>query len=194
MEALALLYRRYRQRISLKRFMRVVDPPYWRLRDYLRAGKVREQRLHARSRAAATVEAVAATETTSGYRRLYPHLRQQGMRIGREWIRRVMGERGLQPPPPVKKKRSPLSVVVARDRPDCCSRFAREIVLLRAMIDRSCPIPAGSSLPFASRITVSGTPTLFPFLPLMRTPALDDVVTPKSKTVSDVITVMTIVL
>ncbi|MCC8998060.1 MAG: hypothetical protein LM522_00945 [Candidatus Contendobacter sp.] len=85
MEALALLYRRYRQRIWLKRFMRVVDPPYyWRLRDYLRAGKVREQRLHARSRAAATVEAVAATETTYDYRRLYPHLRQQGMRIGRE--------------------------------------------------------------------------------------------------------------
>jgi putative transposase len=79
---------------------------------------VREQRLHARSRAAATVEAVAATETTYGYRRLYPHLRQQGIRIGREWIRRVMGERGLQPPPPVKKKRSPLPVVVARDGPD----------------------------------------------------------------------------
>ncbi len=84
MEALALLYRRYRQRIWLKRFMRVVDPPYWRLRDCLRAGKVREQRLHARSRAAATVEAVAATETTYGYRCLYPRLRRQGMRIGRE--------------------------------------------------------------------------------------------------------------
>ena len=27
--------------------------------------------------------------------------------------------------------------MVARDRPDCCSRFAREIVLLRAMIDRT---------------------------------------------------------
>jgi len=95
----------------------VVDQPYWRLRDYLRAGRVRERRLHARSRATAAVEAVAAMETTYGYRRIYPYLHQQGMGIGRERIRRVMGERGLQPPSPAKKKRSPLPVVVERDWP-----------------------------------------------------------------------------
>lgn len=38
MASLARVYRRYRWRLSLKQFMRLMEQPYWRLRDSLRTG------------------------------------------------------------------------------------------------------------------------------------------------------------
>ena len=114
---LARLYRCYRARISLKGFMRLVGQPYWRLRDYWCAEAARSQRGGVGSRAATAVAEVAGAEPTYGYRRVYQALRQQHFPVGRERVRRLMGERGLQPPPPIKNKRPAHPVVAEADWP-----------------------------------------------------------------------------
>lgn len=117
MESLAEVYHEYQGRISLRGFMRLVDQPYWRLRDYRRREGQRRQREQALSQAAAAVRAVADEDASYGYRRVYQRLRQQGVEIGRECVRRLMGEMGLQPPPPAKKKRQKHAVVAEPDWP-----------------------------------------------------------------------------
>lgn len=114
---MARLYHRYRARISLRRFMRLVGQPYWRLRDYLRGGVVRKQRGRAGSWTRAAIMEIAGKEPTYGYRRVYHALRQRRIPIGRERVRRLMGALGLQPPPPIKKKRRSHAVVTERDWP-----------------------------------------------------------------------------
>jgi transposase InsO family protein len=118
MKMLAQLYHSYRTRISLKGFMRVVGQPYWRLRDYLRTSPQCRQRATAHGCAGAWIQAVAAAEPTYGYRRVYQALRQQHRPIGRERVRQRMGERGLQPPSPLKKKRPAPTVTAERDWPE----------------------------------------------------------------------------
>ena len=117
MPILAALYHRYRTRISLRRFMKLVGQPYWRLRDDLRDRPQRCQRVAAYRGAGAWVQAVAAAEPTYGYRRVYAVLRQQHRPIGRERVRHLMGDLGLQPPPPPKKKRPAPTVTAERDWP-----------------------------------------------------------------------------
>ena len=114
---LARLYRCYRARISLKGFMRLVGQPYWRLRDYLCAEAARSQRGEVGSRAATAVAEVAGAEPTYGYRRVYQALRQQHFPVGRERVRQLMGELGLQPPPPMKNPRPAHPVVAEVDWP-----------------------------------------------------------------------------
>jgi transposase InsO family protein len=106
------------QQVSLKGFMRVIDQPYWRLRDYLRGEEKRQRRDQALSQAAAEVTAAAAEDTSYGYRRVYQHLRGRGVEIGRECVRRLMGELGLQPPPPRKKQREKHEVTAVEDWPE----------------------------------------------------------------------------
>lgn len=98
MAALAKLYGQYRKRLSIKGFMRVVGQPYWRLRDYLQGGVRREQRDQLQSQAVTAIGGVAGAQPTYGYRRVYHRLRQQRTWIGRERVRRLMGELGLRPP------------------------------------------------------------------------------------------------
>ena len=57
----------------------------------------------------------AAQDPTYGYRRVYHHLCQVGVRIGRECVRQLMG---LQPPPPDKKKRLSQPVIAVEDWPE----------------------------------------------------------------------------
>jgi hypothetical protein len=97
--------------------MRVMGQPYWRLRDYLRASGPRRQRATAHRCAGVWVQAAAAAQPTYGYRRVYQALRQQHRPIGRERVRQLMGELGLQPPPPLKKKRPAPTVVAEHDWP-----------------------------------------------------------------------------
>jgi len=117
MATIAELYGHYRKRLSIKGFMRVVGQPYWRLRDYLQGGERRARRVRILSRAARAVAEVAGAQPTYGYRRVYQALRQQRTRIGRERVRRLMGEEGLQPPPPLKRKRPAPAVIAERDWP-----------------------------------------------------------------------------
>lgn len=123
MASLARLYRQYRTRLSLKGFMRALGQPYWRLRDSLRGDAARSQRLLVRSRAATAVAGVAGAEPTYGYRRVYHTLRQRRTPIGRERIRRLMGELRLQPPPP--RKGSPANC----SGPSCSDRQGFIIVV-----------------------------------------------------------------
>lgn len=116
-EDLAEVYRQYQGEVSLKGFMRIVDQPYWRLRDYRSGEEKRQARAQALSQAVAEVTAAAAEDTSYGYRRVYQHLRGKGVQIGRECVRRLMGELGLQPPPPRKKKREKHKVVGVADWP-----------------------------------------------------------------------------
>lgn len=97
--------------------MRLVDQPYWRLRDYRRSAAQRQRREHARSQAMAAVSAAAAVDPSYGYRRVYRHLGHQGVTLGRECVRRLMGELGLQPPPPQKKRREKTAVAAVADWP-----------------------------------------------------------------------------
>lgn len=117
-EYLAEVYREFQERISLKGFMRTVAQPYWRLRDYWHGEAARERRREAQSQAAAEIQQVAAEDDTYGYRRVYKRLRQKGVKLGRECVRQLMGELGLQPPPPAKKQRPKHEVVAEQDWPD----------------------------------------------------------------------------
>ena len=114
-EYLAEVYREYQGAVSLKGFMRIVDQPYWQLRDYLKGEEKRQHRKQALSQAAAEVTAAAAEGTSYGYRRVYQHLRNKGVEIGRECVRHLMGELGLQPPPLCKKKRNKQEVIAVED-------------------------------------------------------------------------------
>lgn len=117
MAAIAKLYDQYRQRLSIKGFMRVVGQPYWRLRDYLQGGARRERRGQLQSQAVTAIGGVAGAQPTYGYRRVYHRLRQQRIWIGRERVRLLMDELGLRPPPPMKKKRPAPPVVAECDGP-----------------------------------------------------------------------------
>lgn len=108
---MAEIYREYQDRMSLNGFMRAVDQPYWRLRDYLAAEDQRRQREQVRSQAAAEVKAAAAEDSNYGYRRIYQRLQGQGIEIGRECVRRLMGILGLQSPPARPPKREKRDVV-----------------------------------------------------------------------------------
>ena len=117
MDTLARIYRCDRARISLKGFMRLVGQPDWRLRDYLCAEATRRQRDGIGSRAATAVADVACAEPTYGYRRVYQTLRQQGVPVGRERVRRWMHKLGLRPPAPIKRKRPAPAVLAEQDWP-----------------------------------------------------------------------------
>ena len=97
--------------------MRLLDQPYWRLRDYLKGEEQRHRRRQALSQVAVEVAAAAAEDSSYGYRRVYWSLREKGSQIGREGVRRLMGELGLQVPPPSKKKREKHEVVAEQDWP-----------------------------------------------------------------------------
>lgn len=78
----------------------------------------RARRCQAQSKAIAEVRAVAAEDDTYGYRRVHKRLDQKGIEIGRECVRRLMGEMDLQPPPPAKKARPTHEVVAEQAWPD----------------------------------------------------------------------------
>ena len=98
--------------------MRLVNQPYWRLRDYLRSEGQRQRREQAYSQAALEVSAAAAEDATYGYRHVHQRLRERGSEIGRERVRHLMGELGLQPSPAGKKKRPKHPVAAEADWPE----------------------------------------------------------------------------
>ena len=117
LDDLAKVYREYQGQVSLKGFMRLLDQPYWRLRDYLKGEEQRQRRRQVLSQKAAEVAAAAAEDSSYGYRRVYRSLNEKGVEIGRECVRLLMGELGLQVPPPCKKKRDKHEVVAEQDWP-----------------------------------------------------------------------------
>lgn len=117
MERLSALYEDYRGQVSLRGLMRLVNHPYWQLRDYRRGAARRQGREQAHAQAREAIRAIAAQDTSYGYRRVYQHVRLNGLRVGREQVRRWMGELGLQPKRPAKRARSAPQVTRRSDWP-----------------------------------------------------------------------------
>jgi putative transposase len=91
-EDLDRVYRQYQGQVSLKGFRRMLGQPYWRLRDYRRGDAHRRRRDQALSQAQAAVSARRpGADTSYGYRQVHRHLRAQGVALGREGVRRLMG-------------------------------------------------------------------------------------------------------
>jgi len=95
----------------------VNEPKWWRLRDYRRHSEQRHRREERESNAALQVRAVSDSDTSYGYRRVYQCLCQKGAEVGRERVRRLMREMGLQPPAPVKKTRPKQEPIPEKDWP-----------------------------------------------------------------------------
>ena len=110
LERLNTVYEAFRSRVSLRGFARLVGVAYWRLRDYRRSGAQRRRRQQHQAQAKRWVSEAAWAEPTDGYRRIYQALIQQGITIGRERVRALMAELGLQPPAPKKPRRATAAV------------------------------------------------------------------------------------
>lgn len=111
LEALAELYRSYPQ-LSLKAFAAAAGVAYWRLRDFIHSQKLRKRREKRYAELKQAVKRVALSFPTYGYRPLYQELRAQGIKIGREKVRRILDELGLLQKP-VKKPRRPIPEVTS---------------------------------------------------------------------------------
>ena len=104
------LYEEVQARVSLRGLTRLIAQPYWRLRDYRRS--------LARHAAAAApyghleqqVRQAALEAPTYGYRRLWHVLRGQGVRIGRDRLRRLLRTLGLSQAV-VRKPRRPKAAI-----------------------------------------------------------------------------------
>jgi len=107
---MAGVFERFNKRITLRAFMRVVEQPYWRLRDHLRAAPRRQQQVRRLAADAEQVKAAALVHPTYGYRPLYHVLREQGENLGRERVRLLLKALGLQQRRP-KKTRRPVPAV-----------------------------------------------------------------------------------
>ena len=98
--------------------MRVVGQPYWRLRDHLRAAPVRLQRQQALEADGERVKGVALSHPTYGYRPVYQVLKSQGEALGRERIRCLLKDLGLQQRRPKKTRRQAAKVTESADFPE----------------------------------------------------------------------------
>jgi putative transposase len=109
--------RQSRPELSLRRFARYAEVPYWKLRDYEKSGAARNGRAQERNALREQVKQVALKHPTYGYRFLYQELRDQGEQIGLHRIRKLLGELGLNPPQPCKTRKPAADVVAPPDWP-----------------------------------------------------------------------------
>jgi len=100
------VYEVFRAQLSLRGFSKIVGVAYWRLRDYRRAGACRRRRQQRQAQVKRWLREAARTEPSYGYRRIHQALVGQGHAVGRERVRALMGELGLQPPAPKKPRRA----------------------------------------------------------------------------------------
>jgi putative transposase len=90
-----MLYEEVKTRISLRGFARIVGQPYWRLRDYRRLSARRSSAAAQAGHLEQRVRQAALEAPTYGYRRLWRVLRDQGVWVGRERLRRLLRALGL---------------------------------------------------------------------------------------------------
>ncbi len=98
--------------------MRVVNLPYWRLRDYLRATPRRQQRQRGEQALRQAVQQAALEHPTYGYRRLYHVLQGRGLQIGRERVRRLLAGLDLEHERRQKKRRTTPAVTAMAELPE----------------------------------------------------------------------------
>ena len=104
--------RQSRPELSLRRFARYAGVPYWQLRDFEKSAPKRYKRAQEGEALREQVKQVALLHPTYGYRFLYQELQAQGEQVGLHRVRDLLGELGLNPPPP-RKTRKPSPAVVA---------------------------------------------------------------------------------
>jgi putative transposase len=109
--------RQGRPELSLRRFARYAEVPYWKLRDFEKSGAARNGRAQERNELREQVKQAALRHPTYGYRVLYQELRAQGKKVGLHRVRKLLGELGLNPPQPRKSRRPSPDVVAAPDWP-----------------------------------------------------------------------------
>lgn len=103
--------------LSLRRFAGVVGVAYYRLRDFIRSERQRRQRQQREQVLRRAVKAAALEHPTYGHRPLHQELKSKRVNIGREKVRRILGELGLNPPPARKRRNPSPEVTAAPDYP-----------------------------------------------------------------------------
>lgn len=111
MAELVALHRRYPE-MSLRRFAEAVGVAYYRLRDFVRSEQQRRRRQQREQSLRQAVKEAALEHPTYGHRPLYQELKARGVKVGRDKVRRMLGELGLNPTP-LRKRRNPAPKVVA---------------------------------------------------------------------------------
>lgn len=99
--------------LSLRRFAAAVGVAYYRLRDFIRGERQRHQRQQREQALRQAVKAAALEHPTYGHRPLHRELKALGVKLGREKVRRILGELGLNPPPARKRRNPPPEVTAA---------------------------------------------------------------------------------
>jgi putative transposase len=89
------LYEEVKVHVSLRGFTRIIGQPYWRLRDYRHSSARRVAAATQDGHLVQQVRQAALAAPTYGYRRLWYVLRDQGVWIGRDRLRRLLGRLGL---------------------------------------------------------------------------------------------------
>ena len=89
------MYEEVKTRVSLRGFTRIIDQPYWRLRDYRRSSVRRAAIAAPYSHLEQHVRQAALEAPTYGYRRLWHVLRDQGVWVGRDRLRQLLRALGL---------------------------------------------------------------------------------------------------
>lgn len=105
-EALVKLRGNYPE-ISMRAFAKLVGITYWRLRDFIRSQHKRQQRAKQQAQLKAHIKRVALEYTTYGYRNIYLELQDQGVKIGRHKVRKLLAELNLNPPAARKRRAKP---------------------------------------------------------------------------------------
>ena len=116
MAELANLYRHYPE-LSLRRFAEAVGVAYYRLRDFIRGEQQRRKRQQREQALRQAVKEAALEHPTYGHRPLYQELEARGVNVGREKVRRILGELGLNPAPARKRRKGAPEVTAVPDYP-----------------------------------------------------------------------------
>ena len=116
MEALVQLRQSRYSELSLRKFAKLAGVAYYRLRDFLASEKRRQARRQQHQALVAAVRRLALSYPTFGYRYIHRELLKEGVKVGRERVRKLLGELGLQVPV-VRKRRKPAPVVAEPDWP-----------------------------------------------------------------------------
>ena len=112
------LYEEVKARVSLRGFTRIIGQPYWRLRDYRRSSARRAAAAAQYGHLEQQVRQAALEAPTYGYRRLWHVLRDQGVRIGRDRLRRLLRTLGLSQAVTRKPRRPKAAIQMEEEWPE----------------------------------------------------------------------------
>ena len=112
------LYEAFKAQVSLRGFARIIGQPYWRLRDYRRLSAHRSEAADQYEHLVQQVRLAALEAPTYGYRRLWYALRDQGVGVGRDRLRRLLRTLGLSRVLIRKPRRPKAATQMAEDWPE----------------------------------------------------------------------------